>query len=116
VNRDEAKLRGAALRDFLRSKLPVPGARSITALARKAGLRPNTVTSWWSKGFVPDNASLERLAGALDLELVDLIRAYNATPEPTWTFTNAELESLLDRTVEKALLRVRAEREGRSDG
>jgi transcriptional regulator with XRE-family HTH domain len=110
MDRDEAKVRGASLRAFLRSQLPVPGARSITALARRAGLRPNTVTSWWSKGFVPDNTSLRLLADALGVELSDLVAAYEGSSGSTWTFTSPELEALIDRAVDTAIRRVLAER------
>lgn len=111
MDRDEAKARGLALRAFLRSKLPVPGARSVTSLAHSAGLRPNTLTSWWSKGFVPDNASLRLLADALGVELSDLVAAYEGSSGRTWVLTNPELEALIDRAVEKAIRRVLTERE-----
>src|ERR1035437_2849756 len=115
MDRDEAKARGLVLRTFLRSQLPVPEARSITALARKAGLRPNTLTSWWSKGYVPDNNSLRLLADALGVELSDLVAAYEGSSGHTWVFTNPELAELIDRAVDTAIRRVLTERE-RSGG
>jgi transcriptional regulator with XRE-family HTH domain len=115
MNRDETRARGAALRAFMKSKLPVPSARSITGLARKAGLRPNTVSSWWSKGFVPDNASLELLADALGLELADLVGAYGTPGGRTRQFTDPELEALIDRVTEVAVRRVLAEQKAVQD-
>ena len=116
MDRDEAKARGLVLRTFLRSQLPVPEARSITALARKAGLRPNTLTSWWSKGYVPDNNSLRLLADALGVELSDLVAAYEGSSGRTWVLTDHELEALIERTVEMTVGRVRAERESAVGG
>jgi transcriptional regulator with XRE-family HTH domain len=104
-----------ALRAFLRSKLPVLGARSMTALALKAGLRPNTLTSWWSKGFVPDNASLQLLAAALGVELSDLVAAYEGSSGRTWVFTDPELEAVINRVAEAAVRRVLAERQRGED-
>jgi transcriptional regulator with XRE-family HTH domain len=115
MDRDEAKARGIVLRTFLRSQLPVPEARSITALARKAGLRPNTLTSWWSKGYVPDNNSLRLLADALGVGLSDLVAAYEGSSGHTWVLTNPELEALVDRAAEAAVRRVLAERERTKD-
>jgi transcriptional regulator with XRE-family HTH domain len=115
MERDDAKARGAALRAYLASKLPVPGAASVTALARKAGLRPTTVTSWWTKGYVPDNASLRLLADALGVELSDLVAAYEGSAGRTWVFSDPELEALLTRAAETAVRRVLAER-GRGKG
>jgi transcriptional regulator with XRE-family HTH domain len=111
MDRDEAKARGAALRAFLAARLPVPGARSVTALARKAGIQPTTATSWWTKGYVPDNASLRLLADALGVELSDLVAAYDGSGGRTWVFGDPELEALIERAVERALRRVLAERE-----
>jgi transcriptional regulator with XRE-family HTH domain len=120
MDRDEAKARGIALRAFIRSQLPVPEARSVTALARKAGLRPNTVTSWWTKGYVPDNTSLRLLADALGVELSELVTAYEGSAGPTWVLTSPELQALVERGAEVAVRRVLAERglvgiSGRSD-
>jgi transcriptional regulator with XRE-family HTH domain len=108
MERDEAKARGAALRAFLQSRLPVTGAGSVTALARKAGIRPTTATSWWTKGKVPDNASLRLLADALSVELSDLVSAYDGSGGHSWVFTDSELEALLERTVETTVRRVLA--------
>jgi transcriptional regulator with XRE-family HTH domain len=87
MDRDEARTRGAALRAFLAARLPVPGARSVTALARKAGIQPTTASSWWTQGYVPDNNSLRLLADALGVELSDLVAAYEGSSGPTWVFT-----------------------------
>jgi len=111
MDRDEAKARGVALKAYLQSQLPVTNARSITALARKAALRPNTVSSWWTKGHVPDNTSLRLLAEALGVELSDLIGAYEGSSGRTWVFTDPELEALVERSVETAVRRVLAEQE-----
>jgi transcriptional regulator with XRE-family HTH domain len=116
MDRDEAKARGQVLRTFLRSQLPGPEARSITALARKAGLRPNTLTSWWSKGYVPDNNSLRLLADALGVELSDLVATYEGSSGRTWVLTDHELEALIERTVEMTVRRVMAERESAVGG
>jgi transcriptional regulator with XRE-family HTH domain len=117
MDRDEAKARGAALRAYLASRLPVPGARSVTALARKAGIQPTTATSWWTKGYVPDNASLRLLADALGVDLSDLVAAYEGTGgRRSWVFTDHELEALLERTVELTVQRVLAEREPKNRG
>lgn len=119
MDRDEAKARGAALRQFLASRLPVPGARSVTALARKAGIQPTTATSWWTKGYVPDNASLRLLADALGVELSDLVAAYEGTGGRTRVFTDPELKELVTRVAElaaeAAVRRVLAERERARD-
>lgn len=111
MERDEAKERGAALRAFLRSRLPVPGAGSVSALARKAGLRPSTATNWWTKGTVPDNASLRLLADALGVEQADLVAAYEGSSGRTWVLTDPELEALIDRAFDKAIRRFSAERD-----
>ena len=110
MERDEARARGAALRAYLQAHLPVPAARSVTALARAAGLRPTTVTSWWTKGYVPDNASLRLLADALGVELSDLVAAYEGSGGRTWVFSDPELEALIERAVETAVRRVLAAR------
>jgi transcriptional regulator with XRE-family HTH domain len=110
MDRDEARARGAALRAFLAARLPVPGARSVTALARKAGIQPTTATSWWTKGYVPDNNSLRLLADALGVELSDLVAAYEGSSGPTWVFTNPELAELIDRAVDTTVRRVLEER------
>jgi transcriptional regulator with XRE-family HTH domain len=111
MDRDEARARGVALRVFLTARLPVEGARSVTALARKAGIRPATVTGWWTKGHVPDNASLRLLADALGVELSDLAAAYEGTGGRTWVFTDQELRALIDTAAEAAARRVLAERD-----
>ena len=111
MERDEARARGAALRAYLQAHLPVPAARSVTALARAAGLRPTTVTSWWTKGYVPDNASLRLLADVLGVELSDLVAAYEGSAGRTWVFSDPELEALVGRAVETAIRRVLAARE-----
>jgi transcriptional regulator with XRE-family HTH domain len=110
MDRDHAKARGVALRAFLAARLPVPGARSVTALARKAGIQPTTATSWWTKGYAPDNASLRLLADALGAELSDLVAAYEGTGGRTWVLSDPELEALIERSVEKALGRFLAAR------
>src|SRR5664280_128359 len=115
MERDNAKARGAALRAYLQAHLPVTAARSVTALARAAGLRPTTVTSWWTKGYVPDNTSLRLLADALGVELSDLVAAYEGSAGPTWVFTNPELEALVERAVDTAVRRVLAQRERATD-
>jgi transcriptional regulator with XRE-family HTH domain len=104
------------LRQFLASRLPVPGARSVTALARKAGIQPTTATSWWTKGYVPDNASLRLLADALGVDLSDLVAAYEGTGGRTWVFTDSELNALLERAAETVVRRVLAEREPKDRG
>jgi transcriptional regulator with XRE-family HTH domain len=103
MDRDEAKARGAALRAFLAARLPVPGAGSVTALARKAGIQPTTATSWWTKGYVPDNASLRLLADALGVESSDLVAAYEGSTGQTWVLTSPELELLVEKTVRRVL-------------
>jgi transcriptional regulator with XRE-family HTH domain len=112
MDRDEAKVRGAALRAYLQAHLPVEDASSISSLARKAGLQPTTMTSWWTKGYVPDNASLQRLADALGVELADLVGAYQGSSGVTWVFTSAELEALVERAVEVGVRRALKERDG----
>ena len=116
MERDQAKARGAALRVFLTARLPVKGARTVTALARKAGIRANTMTSWWSKGSVPDNATLQLLADALGVELAALVDAYQGTGGRTWVFTDLELRALVDSTAEAAVRRVLAERDPKKRG
>ncbi|HEY8868724.1 MAG TPA: helix-turn-helix transcriptional regulator [Candidatus Limnocylindrales bacterium] len=106
MNRDESKARGAALRSYLAAHLPVPGARSVTALARKAGIQPTTATSWWTKGYVPDNASLQLLADTLGVGLSDLIAAYEGSGGRSWVFSNPELEALLERASERGAERA----------
>jgi len=115
MERDDAKVRGAALRAFLRSRLPVSGAGSVSALARKAGLRPSTATNWWTKGTIPDNASLRLLAEALGVELSDLVAAYEGSAERSWVLTSPELEGIIERAVEKAVRQVLAERDRADD-
>jgi transcriptional regulator with XRE-family HTH domain len=115
MDRDEAKARGTALRAYLQARLPVAGAQTITSLARRVGVRPNTMTSWWTKGTVPDNATLELLAGALGVQLANLVAAYEGTAGRNWVFSDPELEALLERAAERgaerAVRRVLAERE-----
>jgi transcriptional regulator with XRE-family HTH domain len=115
MERDQARIRGEALRINLQSRLPLPGVRSITALARKAGLRPTTVNSWWTKGNVPDNASLRLLADALGVALSDLVAAYEGSAGRTRVFSDPELEALLERAAETAVRRVLAERDRTDD-
>lgn len=110
VERDTARERGAALRGYLAAHLPVSHARSVTALAAAAGLRPTTVTSWWTKGTVPDQASLQRLADVLGVDAADLVGAYAGTPQRSWVFTDAELEALVARAVETGVRRALAAR------
>lgn len=76
-----AKARGQALWDYMESLLPVNGARSVGALARRAGLRASTVTDWHTKGKAPDTASLGKLATALGVGLADLQTAYGRGSE-----------------------------------
>ena len=111
MERDQAKARGAALRVFLAARLPVPGAQTVTALARKAGIRANTMTSWWSKGTVPDNATLQLLANALGVELSDIVAAYQGTGGRTWVISHSELGQMMETAAEMAVRRVLAERE-----
>ena len=110
MDRDEARARGAALRAYLVARLPVSGARSVTGLARKAGIQPTTATSWWTKGYVPDSASLRLLADALGVDLAELIAAYEGSAGRTRVFSDPELEALLERAAETAVRRVLAER------
>jgi len=110
MERDDAKVRGAALRTFLRSRLPVSGAGSVSALARKAGLRPSTATNWWTKGTIPDNASLRLLADALGVEQADLVAAYEGSTGRTWVLTDPELQALIEDAVDTAVRRVLGER------
>lgn len=112
MERDDARARGVALRAYLQSRLPVTGAASVTSLARMAGLRATTVSSWWTKGYVPDNASLRLLAEALGVELSELVAAYEGSAGPTWVFTSPQLQELIDRGAEAAVRRVLAERDG----
>jgi transcriptional regulator with XRE-family HTH domain len=115
MERDEAKVRGEALRAHLQSRLPVPDAKSVSALARRAGLRPTTVSSWWTKGNVPDNASLRLLADALGVDASDLVAAYEGSSGRTWVFTDPELEALIDRVSELTARRVLAEQKAVRD-
>ena len=116
MERDQAKARGAALRVFLTARLPVPGAQTVTALARKAGIRANTMTSWWSKGTVPDNATLQLLADALGVELSDIVAAYQGTGGRTWVISHSELRAMMESAAETAVRRVLAEREPKDPG
>jgi len=83
-----------------------------TRLARRAGLRPNTVTSWWTKGNLPDNASLQLLAGALEVELPELVAVYEGSRGRTWVLTDPELQALIEQAVETT---VRRDLAGQSD-
>ena len=74
------------------------------------------MTGWWTKGYVPDNASLHLLADALGVDLSDLVAAYEGTGGRTWVFTDPEFEALLERTVEMTVRRVLAEREPKDPG
>ncbi len=112
MERDEAKARGRALRAYLESRLPIRDTRSVSGLARKAGIRPNTLTSWWSSGTVPDSATLRLLANALGVELADLSAAYEGSESRTWVLSDPELEVLLERAAETAVRRVLAEGDG----
>jgi len=109
MDRDEAKARGAALRVYLAARLPVAGVRSVTALARMAGIQPTTATSWWTKGYVPDSASLRLLADALGVDVSELMAAYEGSAGRTRVFSDPELEALLERAAETAVRRVLAE-------
>jgi transcriptional regulator with XRE-family HTH domain len=84
----------------------------VGSIARMAGLRATTVSSWWTKGHVPDNASLRLLAEALGVELADLVAAYDGSEGRTWVFSDSELEALVERAVDRALIRHVAERGG----
>jgi transcriptional regulator with XRE-family HTH domain len=106
MERDEAKARGVALRAYLQSRLPVPGAASVTALARKAGLRATTVSNWWSKGIVPDTASLRLIADALGVAQSDLVAAYDGSAGRLWVLREPELEALLQRAAGTAVRRA----------
>jgi transcriptional regulator with XRE-family HTH domain len=83
----------------------------VTALARKAGIQPTTATSWWTKGIVPDNASLKVLADALGVEHSELVAAYEGSTGRTWVLTDPALEALIERTVETTVRRVLAEQD-----
>ena len=104
------------MRIFLTARLPVPGAQTVTALARKAGIRANTMTSWWSKGTVPDNATLQLLADALGVELSDIVAAYQGTGGRTWVISHSELRAMMESAAETAVRRVLAEREPKDPG
>ena len=116
MDRDDAKARGRALRAYLESKLPVPDARSITALAQKAGLRPTTMSGWWSRGNSPDSASLRMLADALGVDLSEVIAAYEGIGGPSGVVTSQELHALVEHAVETAIRRVLAEHDSSIDG
>ncbi len=111
MERDEAKARGQALRSYLQLRLPLSDASSVTTLARKAGIRPNTMTAWWTHGTVPDHATLRLLADSLGVDLSDLIAAYEGGSQRTWVLTDPELEALLERAAETAVRRMVLERE-----
>ena len=104
--------RGALLPKLRRSEHPTRGRPPGLAQARrrKAGIQPTTATSWWTKGYVPDNNSLRLLADALGVELSDLVAAYEGSSGPTWVFTNPELAELIDRAVDTTVRRVLEER------
>jgi transcriptional regulator with XRE-family HTH domain len=111
---DDARARGARLRQYLQEHLPVGDVRSVTALARKAGLRPATVVSWTTKGRTPDNASLQRLAETIHVELSDLVAAYEGSGRPRWVLEDSDLEALLERAAQRGaeLAIGRLERDG----
>ena len=73
---DDAKARGLRLRDYLAEPMARKRLRSYAALARAAGVRPNTLVDWWSVGKVPSEAALLQIATALDVPLSDLLDAY----------------------------------------
>jgi transcriptional regulator with XRE-family HTH domain len=100
--------RAQALKNYLLAHLPQPGIASMSALARKAGLRPSTVTAWWSQGTVPDHRSLQNLAEALGLPVEALVAAYegDAPPGRVWVLTTPELEELLSRAAEEGARRA----------
>ncbi len=115
MENDEAKMRGAALRDYLLLVMPSCGVRSFAELARRASIRENTIVEWWSKGKVPSNDSLGKVARALGLPggASDLIEAYEGRRAGPGRFvTDADLETLLARVAETAVRRVLEEREG----
>jgi len=113
MDRQMAQARGVALRSYLQAHLPQPDLGSVSALARRAGLRPSTVTAWWGRGTVPDHRSLERLAEALGLPVGSLVAAYegSAPPGRVWVLTSPELEELLRRAAEEGARRALAERD-----
>jgi transcriptional regulator with XRE-family HTH domain len=115
MDRKVAQTRAQALRQYLLAHLPQPGIGSISALARLAGLRPSTVTAWWSQGTVPDHRSLERLAGALGLPVESLVAAYEgaAPAGRVWVLTTPELEELLSRAAEEGARRALQKRKKR---
>jgi transcriptional regulator with XRE-family HTH domain len=82
MDRDESKRHAAALRDYLEARLPMAGVKTISGLARKAGLRHSTLTTWWTGGAAPSTASLQRLAGAIGVDVTDLVAVYQGTPDP----------------------------------
>lgn len=108
MDRKVAQARAVALRGYLQAHLPQPGIASVSALARKAGLRPSTVTAWWSRGTIPDHLSLERLAGALGLQVESLVSAYEGTAPAgrVWILTSPELGQLLSRAAEEGARRA----------
>jgi transcriptional regulator with XRE-family HTH domain len=113
MDRQASQKRGKALRKYLQAHLPQPGIASVSALARRAGLQPSTVTAWWSQGTVPDHRSLERMAGALGLPVEALVAAYegSAPPGRVWVLTSPELEQLLQRAAEEGARRALADKE-----
>ena len=115
MENDEAKARGAALRGYLLRVMAAAGVRSFAELARRAGIRENTIVEWWSKGKVPSNDSLGKIARALGLPggASDLIAAYEGRRAGPGRFvTDADLEAMLARVAETAARRVLEGREG----
>lgn len=113
---DEAKARAERLRDYLLEPMGRQRIRSYAELARRAKLRPNTLTDWWAQGKVPSDAALLRIAGVLDIDVGHLWRAYQGRPDAVpegelVTISRAELEAMLRRAGEAAARLVLAETE-----
>ena len=113
MDRHAAQARGVTLRSYLQGHLPQPGIASMSALARRAGLRPSTLTAWWTHGSVPDHQSLERLAQALGLPAEALVAAYEGTAPAgrVWVLTSPELQELLRTAAEEGARRALADRD-----
>lgn len=113
MDRHAAQGRGVTLRSYLEGHLPQPGIGSLSALARRAGLRPSTLTAWWTRGTVPDHRSLERLAQALGLPTEALVAAYDGTAPAgrVWVLTSPELEELLRRAAKEGARDALADRD-----
>jgi hypothetical protein len=77
------------------------------------------VVSWTTKGRTPDNASLQRLADALEVELSELIAAYEGSQGPRRVLDEPDLEALLERAAERgaelAIRRLMSEHTGRRE-